>query len=257
MDSKNPIIKVVNLTKRFGPIVALEDINFEIEEGKITAILGPSGSGKSVLVKLILGLMRPTKGEIIYKGKNIFSLSEEELYELRKDFSMLLQDGALFDSMTVEENLVFPLKIRKAKKEEVKSKVDFYLKSVGLEGFNRRYPSQLSGGQRRRVALARAFITEPKIIILDEPTTGLDPITTESIENLILSIKEKNKEKTFILITHDPFSAFKLADNIAVLFFGKLIYYGSKGEVVERMNSDKTIFHIFKRANLEIAQTST
>ncbi len=248
------IIKIVNLTKIFGKVVAIENITFDIERGKITAVLGPSGSGKSVLVKHILGLLKPTSGKIFYKGIDIFSLPEEKLYDIRRDFSMLLQEGALFDGMTVEENIAFPLKVRKIPKDEIKRKVDFYLESVGLGGFGKRYPSQLSGGQRRRVALARALVTEPEVIILDEPTTGLDPITTESIEELILSIKEKHKEKTFILITHDPFSAFKLSDNIAVLFFGKLIFYGKKDEVISMMNSNKTIFQIFKRANLDIAR---
>jgi len=156
--------------------------------------------------------------------------------------------------MTVEENIAFPLKIRKFPKDEIKRRVEFYLESVGLGGFGKRYPSQLSGGQRRRVALARALVTEPEVIILDEPTTGLDPITTESIEELILSIKRKHKEKTFILITHDPFSAFKLSDNIAVLFFGKLICYGERENIISMMESNRTIFQIFKRANLEVAQ---
>jgi ABC-type transport system involved in resistance to organic solvents, ATPase component len=248
------VIKIINLTKVFGKVVAIENITFDVEQGKITAVLGPSGSGKSVLVKHILGLLRPTSGKILYKGVDIFSLPEEKLYEVRRDFSMLLQEGALFDGMTVEENIAFPLKIRKFPKDEIKRRVEFYLESVGLGGFGKRYPSQLSGGQRRRVALARALVTEPEVIILDEPTTGLDPITTESIEDLILSIKNKHKEKTFILITHDPFSAFKLSDNIAVLFFGKLICYGERESIISMMESNRTIFQIFKRANLSIAQ---
>lgn len=253
-NDKTKIIKIRELTKKFGNITAIERITFDIEKGKITAILGPSGSGKSVLVKHILGLLRPTSGEVIYKGKNIFELDEKSLYDIRKEFSMLLQDGALFDSMNVEENVAFPLKVRKKPKNEIKEKVKFYIENVGLGGLEKRYPSELSGGQRRRVALARALVTEPEVIILDEPTTGLDPITTENIENLILKIKRENPDKTFILITHDAFSAFKLADKIAILFFGKLLFFGDKEKIAELIEKDETIYNIFKRANIKFAQ---
>ncbi len=248
------LVKIVNITKKFSEVTALENVSFDIEKGKITAILGPSGSGKSVLVKLILGLMEPTAGQIIFKGVNIFDLTKEMMYKMRESFSILLQDGALFDSMTVEENIAFPLKIRKLPKQEIKRRIDFYLENVGLAGFHRRYPSELSGGQRRRVALARALATEPEIIILDEPTTGLDPITTESIESLIINIKSQNPDKSFILITHDPFSAFKLSDNIAVLLFGKLIAYGPKNKIILLMEENKIIYDIFKRANIRLIQ---
>lgn len=250
----NAVIKIEKLTKKFGDTTAIEDISFPIEKGKITAILGPSGSGKSVLVKHILGLLRPTSGVVKYKERNIFEMTEDELYEMRQNFSMLLQDGALFDSMTTEENVAFPLKVRKFDREEIRRRVSFYLEHVGLGDFGRRYPSQLSGGQRRRVALARALVTEPEVIILDEPTTGLDPITTENIENLILRIKEENPDKTFVLITHDPYSAFKLADNIAVLYYGKLIDFGEKKEIHSKMDNNRTIYQIFKRANIQLAE---
>ncbi len=252
--SDEKIIKIRELTKKFGNITAIENITFDIEKGKVTAILGPSGSGKSVLVKLILGLLIPTSGKILYKERNIFEFNDKEIYSMRQEFSMLLQDGALFDSMSVEDNVAFPLKVRKRPKNEIKDKVNFYLENVGLGGFGKRYPSELSGGQRRRVALARALVTEPKVIILDEPTTGLDPITTENIETLILRIKEQNPDKTFILITHDPFSAFKLADNIAILFFGKMIFFGHKKRVIDLMEENETIYNIFKRANVKLAE---
>lgn len=248
------IIIVENLTKRFDQTVAIENINLWIEKGKTTTIVGPSGSGKSVLVKHLLGLLRPTYGKVIYKGVNIFDLDEDELYEIRKNFSLLLQDGALFDSMTVEENVAFPLEIRKMPHKVIKEKVYFYLERVGLKDLAKRYPSQLSGGQRRRVALARALVTEPEVIILDEPTTGLDPITTENIEALIMELKKQNEETTFIIITHDPFSAFKMADNISVLFFGKLLLFGPKTQLKELMEKDKLIFDIFKRANISFLE---
>ncbi len=253
-DSREKILLIENLTKKFGNVVAISDVSFWVEKGKITTIVGPSGSGKSVLVKHILGLLRPTSGRVLYKGKNIFEMSEKQLYEVRKNFSLLLQDGALFDSMTVEENVAFPLTLRKIQKNIIKQRVEFYIESVGLKNFLKRYPSQLSGGQRRRVALARALVTEPEIIILDEPTTGLDPITTESIESLILNIKKQKPDTSFIIITHDPFSAFKMADNIAVLFFGKLVLFGPKNIVSELMEKEKLIFDIFKRANISLVE---
>lgn len=254
IDNHRRIISIEKLTKKFGDVVAISDVSFWVETGKMTTIVGPSGSGKSVLVKHILGLLRPTSGKVLYKGINIFDLSDEQLYEVRKNFSLLLQDGALFDSMTVEENVAFPLTLRKVPKNIIKQKVEFYLESVGLKDFLKRYPSQLSGGQRRRVALARALVTEPEVIILDEPTTGLDPITTENIEYLIMNVKKQKPDTSFVIITHDPFSAFKMADNIAVLFFGKLVLFGPKSIVNELMEKEKLIFDIFKRANISLVE---
>lgn len=253
-DEIQKIIVVENLTKKFGEVTAISDVNFWVEAGKITTIVGPSGSGKSVLVKHLLGLLRPTSGTVFYRGIDIFRLDDSQIYEIRKNFSLLLQDGALFDSMTVEENVAFPLTLRKFPKSIIRERVMFYLENVGLKNFAKRYPSQLSGGQRRRVALARALVTEPEVIILDEPTTGLDPITTENIEALIINVKKQKPETSFIIITHDPFSAFKMADNIAVLFFGKLILFGPREIVKELMEKEKLVFDIFKRANISIIE---
>ena len=253
---KDAIISVRNLTKKFGSVVAIENITFDIKRGSITAILGPSGSGKTVLVKHLLGLLKPTSGKVIFDGIDIFGLSEDELYNVRRRFSMLLQDGALFDELTVEGNVAFPLKVRKVPSDEIKRKVKFYLERVGLSGFEKRKPSELSGGQRRRVALARALVTEPDVVILDEPTTGLDPITTESIEKLILETKKQNPQRTYILITHDPFSACALADWIVVLFKGKLVTWGRKEEILSQIEGNELLWGIFKRANISLAVKS-
>lgn len=246
------ILEICNLTKRFGDVIAIDSISFPVEEGKVTAILGPSGSGKTVLVKHIVGLMKPTSGKILFKGTEITNLSERDIHSIRKHFSMLLQDGALFDSMTVEENISFPLKMRGGyTKEEIKTKVLEILKSMRLSGFGKRMPSELSGGQKRRVALARALISEPDVLIFDEPTTGLDPITTETVEELLIETRKRRKDITYILITHDPYSAYKIADNIAVLYNGKLVTFGKRDEVFELSKEDKLLFGIFKRANIE------
>ena len=228
----NEIIKIEGLWKYFDGRAVLKDINISIPRGKITVVMGRSGCGKTVLVKHIVGLLRPDKGKIYFNGKDITSLGKSELERFRKNFGFLFQNSALFDWMTVEENIAFPLyEVKKMKnKSEIKKKLDPILDIIGLKGHERKYPSELSGGMQKRTALARAVISEPEVVILDEPTSGIDPATSFSIEDLILKLKKK-VGSTFIVITHDIKSALRLADKIIFMQNGKVIWQGLPQEI--------------------------
>jgi phospholipid/cholesterol/gamma-HCH transport system ATP-binding protein len=226
------IIVLKNVTKRFGPNVVLDNISLAIEQGKTTVVIGPSGCGKTVLIKHFIGLLRPTSGEVYFKKKRIDDLSEHELGKIRTHFGFLFQAGALFDSLSVAENIMFPV-VQHCKitdRSEVEELVKTKLAMVGLDGFQNSYPANLSGGQRKRVALARAIALNPEVILYDEPTTGLDPIRADIINELILKLQRELGETT-IAVTHDMTSAYKIADRIIMLHHGKIIADGDADHI--------------------------
>ena len=225
------MIKLVKVCKSFNGQKVLDNLDLEIEAEKITVIIGQSGGGKSVLLKHIIGLIKPDSGQIFVDGTDIVKLNDRMLNEVRKKFSMLFQDAALFDSMTVGENVSFPLKEHThLPKKEIEEIVEAKLLQVGLTNVTHKMPSELSGGMRKRVGLARAIALDPKIILFDEPTTGLDPVMCDAIDQLILKTQHDTKS-TCVIISHDIASAFKIAHNIAMLYHGKIIQSGTPAEL--------------------------
>lgn len=226
-DNGDGVIVLKNITKKFGDNVVLDNVSLAIEKGKTTVVIGPSGCGKTVLIKHLILLLRPSSGEVYFKGRRIDNLSERKLNEIRTHFGFLFQGGALFDSLSVMENIIFPLRQHceitdwKQVEELVKAK----LAMVGLDGFQNYYPANLSGGQRKRVALARAIALNPEVILYDEPTTGLDPIRSDVINELILKL-QRELNVTSVVVTHDMTSAYKVADRIIMLHKGKIIADG-------------------------------
>ncbi len=222
------VIEVKNLTKRFGSKLVLDNISLSVEKGKTTVVIGPSGCGKTVLIKHFIVLVRPSAGEVCFEGRRIDHLSERELSSVRTRFGYLFQEGALFDSMTVAENILFPIQQHHKVKNwrEVEDVVKAKLAMVGLDGFQNYYPANLSGGQRKRVALARAIALNPEVILYDEPTTGLDPIRSDIISELILKLA-RELGVTTVVVTHDMKSAYKVADRIIMLHNGKVIADGN------------------------------
>jgi phospholipid/cholesterol/gamma-HCH transport system ATP-binding protein len=227
------VIEVRNLWKAFGENQVLKGIDITIQRGEVYVVLGGSGSGKTVLMKHVIGLLKPDRGTVHVDGVEISSLTGKALTEARGVFGMVFQWAALFDSMTVYENVAFPLRERghAPAAEVVREKVLAKLKVVDLgEEVLERYPAELSGGMRKRVALARALVSDPKIVLYDEPTTGLDPITTDYVDGMILAAKQK-LGITSMVISHDVASAFKVADRLAVLYDGHLAAEGTPAEV--------------------------
>ena len=227
VSDRDGIIVLKNLTKKFGNNVVLDNISLTIEKGKTTVVIGPSGCGKTVLIKHLIVLRRPSSGEVYFKERRIDNLDEHELNKVRTRYGFLFQAGALFDSLSVAENITFP--IRQHYKIEDWSKVEELIKTklamVGLEGFQSFYPANLSGGQRKRVALARAIALNPEVVLYDEPTTGLDPIRADVINELILKL-QRELGVTSVAVTHDMTSAYKIADRIIMLHHGKIIADG-------------------------------
>jgi len=226
--STNGMLTVKNLTKMFGTNVVLDNISLTIEEGKTTVIIGPSGCGKTVLVKHLIALLRPNSGEVYFKKHRIDHLSENNLNNIRTHYGFLFQGGALFDSLSVFENIIFPIRqhCKITDWKEVEELVKSKLAMVGLDGFQQFYPSNLSGGQQKRVALARAIALSPEIILYDEPTTGLDPIRSDVINELVLKL-QKELSVTSVVVTHDMKSAYKIADRIVMLHNGKIVADGN------------------------------
>ena len=220
------MIKLVDLHKSFNSFKVLDGINLEINKGEIIVIIGRSGGGKSVLLKHIIGLIRPDAGHVFIDDIDITQLKEKDIYKIRRRFGMLFQDAALFDSMTVGQNIAFPLaEHTDLSKKEIAQIVAGKLADVGLSGIEDKYPSELSGGMKKRVGLARAIAMDPEIILFDEPTTGLDPIMTAAIDELILGI-QRRLNLTCVVISHDIQSTFKIANKIAMLYEGKIIETG-------------------------------
>ena len=226
---ENPAISIKNVTKKFGEHVILNDLSFDIARNKITTILGFSGAGKSTLLKHILGIMSPTSGTVTVLGKDLSTLNKVELREFRRNFGMLFQYAALFDSFTAAENVAFPLReFTKMSDAEINLKVRDLLLSVGIkeESFNK-LPAELSGGMRKRVGLARGLALSPGIMLYDEPTTGLDPITTKMVNDLIVetATQHQGREMTSVIISHDVKATLEISDYIAFLDRGKIIEY--------------------------------
>jgi phospholipid/cholesterol/gamma-HCH transport system ATP-binding protein len=217
----------VDIHKSFGKQKVLDGLNLDIEDGKTTVIIGRSGGGKSVLLKHIIGLLKPDSGQVLIDDVDMTKLNERDLNEIRKRFGMLFQEAALFDSMTVGENVAFPLREHtKMTEEEIRQIVSDRLRSVGLTGVEEKMPSELSGGMKKRVGLARAIAMRPEIVLFDEPTTGLDPVMSEAINQLIMDT-QKNFNLTCIVISHDIESIFRIGHRIAMLYEGKIIEYGT------------------------------
>lgn len=230
------MIELIEVKKSFGENHVLRGVNLKIESGESMVVIGGSGTGKSVILKHIIGLIRPDSGQVVIDGKNIPELPERELNEFRKRFGMLFQGAALFDSLSVWENVGFGLKEHRALPEdEVREIARQKLAMVGLKGIEDRMPADLSGGMKKRVGLARAIAMDPKIILYDEPTTGLDPIMSDVINNLIREM-DKKLSVTSVTITHDMKSAYKIADKIAMLYQGKILEVGTPDEIRETPN---------------------
>lgn len=226
------VIRIVELKKSFENNTVLDGVNLEVQRGRITVIIGKSGSGKSVLLKHIIGLMKPDSGEVWVDGVEITRLEESELNKIRTKFGMLFQETALFDSMTIWENVAFPLVERtKMRKEEIKKIVDERLEQVGLLGHGDKLPSEVSGGMKKRAGLARALVLDPPVVLFDEPTAGVDPVTALTILELIRETQRKLR-KTYVIISHDIIGMFRIADKVAMLSGGKIIAYGTPEEVI-------------------------
>ncbi|MDO8141739.1 MAG: ABC transporter ATP-binding protein [Candidatus Brocadiales bacterium] len=226
------IIEFKDVYKSFNGILVHNGINLSIIEGEIISLLGGSGSGKSVLLKELIGLMKPDKGDIILLDNNVTQMNEEALIALREHIGMLFQGAALFDSLTVFENIAYPLREHlKLTEKEIQKRVADKLHLVGLSGIEKKMPDELSGGMKKRVGLARAIATEPKIILYDEPTTGLDPMTAQRINDLIIELQKKLGITT-IVVTHDLHCVKTVSDRIAMLHEGKIVAVGTWEELV-------------------------
>jgi len=230
--SGDGIIVLKEVTKRFGDTVVLDNISLTIERGKTTVVIGPSGCGKTVLMKHFIVLLRPNAGEVYFKNRRIDNLPEHELNKIRTHYGFLFQGGALFDSLNVAENIMFPIRqhYKITERSGVEELVKTKLAMVGLDGFQEFYPANLSGGQRKRVALARAIALNPEVILYDEPTTGLDPIRADIINELILKLQRELGETT-VVVTHDMTSTYKIADRIIMLHNGKIIADGDTDHI--------------------------
>lgn len=244
LSNGEPLVRLEGVYKSFGSLKVLEGINLTLQPGQNTVIIGESGAGKSVILKHIVRLLRPDQGAVYYEGQRIDDLPEYRLASIRPQFGFLFQLGALFDSMSVAENVAFPIiehghVSRRAARKRALEK----LAMVGLEGIENKWPAELSGGQKKRVALARAIALDPKLILYDEPTTGLDPPRADIINELILKLKEE-LDVTSVVVTHDMASAIKVADRILMLHDGKFIYEGTSKTI---MDAEDPRVHCFVR----------
>ncbi len=243
------MIEIKNLKKSFGSNEVLKGVNLSIEEGKTTVIIGASGCGKSVLLKHIVGLLKPDEGSILIDGEDITKMTEKEVYAIRKKFGFLFQSAALFDSMTVGENVGVALRENTfATKTEIERTVKEKLGLVNLPGTENLMPAELSGGMKKRVGLARALATNPQYILYDEPTTGLDPITSETIDELMDSVaKNKELKVTSIIVTHDIFTVYEIGDKVAMMYEGLVHFDGTPDEL--RATSDPKVREFLERTD--------
>ncbi|MGA3326698.1 MAG: ATP-binding cassette domain-containing protein [Terriglobia bacterium] len=233
--SENPYIEFRHVYKAFDEQPVLDDVTFDVRRGEMVAILGRSGVGKSVTLKHILGFLKPDAGQVLVVGRDVSVLSEEELMDVRRRVTMVFQSGALFDSLTVGENVAYPLRERALRglavsEDEIQQRVDNLLKDVELEGMGDLAPSDLSTGMKRAVAMARALAAEPECILYDEPTTMVDPLMAQTLSDLILKVKQKTG-LTSIVVTHDVKLARKLADRVVFLVDGRVAFFGSMQEM--------------------------
>ena len=241
-------IRVANLHKSFGEKYVLRGVQLEVRHGESMVVIGGSGSGKTVLIRCIIGLVEPEEGEIYVDGTEVTSLNERQMNEIRKKFGMLFQGGALFDSLTVWENVGFGLlQHARLSEQQVRKIASEKLALLGLKNIEDLMPAELSGGMKKRVSLARAIAMEPEILLYDEPTTGIDPVMADAINELIVRMREK-LNVTSIAITHDMKSAYKIADRIAMLYQGKIIEVGTPEEI---RNSSNPIVQQFIQGNSE------
>ena len=240
------MIEIKNLHKSFNSNKVLQGVNLEIETGETIVIIGRSGCGKSVLIKHIVGLLYPDEGFVKVEGQRVDELNLKELYKLRRKFGFLFQGSALFDSMTVEENIALPLveSGRNYSRFEIEKKIEEKLELVGMRGVQKLKPAELSGGMKKRVGLARALITDPDYIFYDEPTTGLDPIMSDSIDGLIKELTDK-LNATSVVVTHDMYSVKNVANQVAMMHEGKIYFVGTPAELLS--SNDKIIKEFIQR----------
>jgi phospholipid/cholesterol/gamma-HCH transport system ATP-binding protein len=242
------VIKLTNICKSFGSQKVLNGLDLTIPAGRITAIIGPSGEGKSVLIKHMIGLLQPDSGEIEVDGESILGLPGPQLNRIREKFGMLFQNAALFDSMNVFENVAFPLQEKtKLSRDEIRARVLGALEDVGLKNVEHKYTDELSGGMKKRVGLARALLLNPKIILFDEPTTGLDPIIKRAIHELIRETHAKFGF-TAVIVSHEIPDIFDIAQNVAMLYKGKILQFDTADNI---RNSSHPVVHQFINGNLD------
>ena len=240
MPGPNDAVVLENVSKSFGSHRVLDGVSLTVKKGSITVLLGPSGTGKSVLLRILVGLMQPDAGKVFVGQDDIAALDQNRardrklLFEVRRKFGMLFQDGALFDDMNVGDNVAFPMRMHtKLREDEIRAKVADKLARVGLPGSQTKFPSELSGGMRKRVAFARAIALEPEIVLCDEPSSGLDPVMSATLDELIMEM-HRTLGISFIVISHDTAEARTIADTIGMLAGGKLVTFGPKEEVLEQ-----------------------
>ena len=232
------LIRFEGVHKSFGPKVIYSGLNLEIRRGETITVMGPSGSGKSVMLKMLIGLLRADAGEVVFDGRDVMSMSDGELTDVRRRIAYLFQGAALFDSLDVGENVAYGLREQfwnKMTGEEIEARVDQSLELVGLPGIQSMRPSDLSGGMKKRVGLARTLALQPEVILYDEPTTGLDPINTARINHLILGI-QRALHITSVVVTHDMGTAFTVSDRLAMIGKGRILFAGTKEEFKESRN---------------------
>lgn len=245
------MIEIKNIEKSFGENKVLKNVNMTFKKGQTNLIIGESGSGKTTLIKILIGLYKNYSGKVLFDGSNVSEMNKKELKNLRQDIGMLFQGGALYDYMSVEENIIFPLSLFTDKSEKEKmERVNFCLERVNLKGKNNLMPSELSGGMKKRVAIARAIVMQPKYLFCDEPNSGLDPKTAILIDDLIMEIT-KEYNITTIVNTHDMNSVMQIGDNISFIHKGEMWWKGNKEELIVSNNEELTNFvfasKLFKR----------
>lgn len=242
------MIELINIHKTFGSQTVLNGLNLSIPAGKITAVIGPSGEGKSVMLKHMIGLLTPDQGEVLVDGASILGLGRIELNRVREKFAMVFQNAALFDSMTVYENVAFPLEEKTdLNRDEISARVETALLEVGLKNVHQKYPDELSGGMKKRVGLARGLLLEPQIVLFDEPTTGLDPVIRRAIHQLIKETQAKFGF-TAVIVSHDIPDIFEVAHHIAMLYRGEILQFGTPEEI---QGSDHPVVRQFISGSLD------
>lgn len=242
------MIELVNLYKSFGAQTVLNGLNLIVPNGKITAVIGPSGEGKSVMLKHMIGLLTPDRGDVRVDGTSLPGLTRTELNRVREKFAMVFQNAALFDSMTVYENVAFPLEEKTTlTRDQISTRVETALQEVGLKNVNQKYPDELSGGMKKRVGLARALLLEPQIVLFDEPTTGLDPVIRRSIHQLIKETQAKFGF-TAVIVSHDIPDIFDVAHHVAMLYRGEILQFGTPDEI---QGSDHPVVRQFISGSLD------